>query len=81
MPEIKHTNMASAMLLGVPIDGDQSVDELLEAKLQERRQLSDRISLLNANNPLFLLKNCFSIPKLTYTLRIALRYTHQLLYE
>jgi hypothetical protein len=48
VPGIKHINTTSAMLLGAPIGGDQSVDEVLEAKLQELRRLSDRVSLLNA---------------------------------
>jgi hypothetical protein len=81
VPEIKHINTSSALLLGSPIGGDQSVDGVLEAKLQELRRLSERVSLLNAHDALFLLKNCFSIPKLTYTLRSAPCYTRHLLVE
>ena len=80
-PAIKHISTASAMLLGAAIGGDHSVDEVLEAKLQELRRLADRVSLLNAHDGLFLLKNCFSIPKLSYTLRTSPCYTHQLLVE
>jgi hypothetical protein len=81
VPEIKHINTTSAMLLGAPIGGDQSVDEVLEAKLQELRRLSDRVSLFNAHDALFLLRNCFSIPKPIHTLRSAPCYTSQLLVE
>ena len=80
-PAIRHISTASAMLLGAPIGSDQCVDEVLEAKLQELRRLADRVSLLNAHDALFLLKNCFSIPKLSYTLRTSPCYTHQLLAE
>ena len=75
-PDIKHVTSASAMLLGAPIGGRQSVDEVLSDKLLQLRRLSDRLSLLNAHDALFLLKNCFAIPKLTYTLRSAPCFKH-----
>jgi hypothetical protein len=59
----------------------QSVDQALVAKLHERRRLSGRLAHLNAHDALFLLKNCFAIPKLIYTLRCAPCYTRQLLSE
>ena len=80
-PDIRHVKTASALLLGAPIGGRQSVEDVLSAKLLELRRLSTRVSLLNAHDALFLLKNCFSIPKLMYTLRSAPCYTHQLLEE
>jgi len=54
---------------------------VLLAKLVELRRLPSRLSHLNAHDALFLLKNCFSIPKLTYTLHFAQFYTRQLLSE
>lgn len=80
-PDIKHVKASAAMLLGAPIGDVQSVDEVLTVKLFELRRLSDRLSHLNAHDALFLLKNCFTIPKLTYTLRCAPCYTRQLLSE
>jgi len=80
-PNIKHVRTASAMLLGAPIGGEQCIDDALSTKLKELRRLSDRVSLLNAHDALFLLKNCFTIPKLSYTLRTAPCYTRQLLAE
>jgi len=81
LPDTKHVKSSAAMLLGAPIDGDQSIDEVLLSKLVELRHLSSRLSHLNAHDTLFLLKNCFSIPKLTYTLRSAPCHTRQLLSE
>jgi hypothetical protein len=79
VPDINHVNTSDAMLLGAPIGSEQSVVEVLTVKLHELRRLSIRISQFNAHDALFLLKNCFSIPKLTYTLRSAPCYTQQLL--
>ena len=59
----------------------QRVDQALVAKLHELRCLSGRLVHLNAHDALFLLKNCFAVPKLTYTLRCAPCYTRQLLSE
>ena len=80
-PDIKHVSTASAMLLGAPIGGEQSIDDILSTKLQELQRLSNRLTLLEPHDALFLLKNCFSIPKLTYTLRSAPCYSRSLLSE
>jgi len=53
VPDIKHVNTASAMLLGALIGGEQSVGEVLSSKLQQLRCLSDRLSLLNVHDALF----------------------------
>ena len=80
-PSIQHVKTSSAILLSAPIGGNQSIDEVLATKLRELRRLCSTLKLLNAHDALFLLKNCFSIPKLTYTLRSAPCYTSQLLLE
>lgn len=80
-PDIKHIKSSAAMLLGAPIGDEQSVDDILASKLQDLRRFSTRLQLLNAHDALFLLKNCFAIPKLTYTLRSSPCYSHQLLLE
>jgi hypothetical protein len=59
----------------------QSIDQALVVKLLELRRLSGRLAHLNAHDALFLLKNCFAIPKLIYTLRCVPRYSRQLLSE
>ena len=78
-PYIQHVKAASAMLFGAPIGGTQSVDDVLSAKLRELRRLSSRLTLPNAHDARFLLKNCFAIP--TLTLRSAPCCTSQLLSE
>jgi hypothetical protein len=80
-PNIKHVKTAAAMLHGAPIGSEKSVEDVLKAKLEELRRLSNRLSLLHTHDALFLLKNCFSIPKLMYTLRGASCYSSQLLTE
>ena len=80
-PTIKHVNSSSAMLLGAAIGGTESMDSVLELKLEDLRCLSSRLSLLNARDALYLLKNCFSIPKLTYSLCCAPCYSRHLLAE
>ena len=69
------------MLLGAPIGGKQSLDAALLVKLEELCRLSNRVSLLHARDALFLLKNCFCIPKLMYTLRSAPCHSPPLLIE
>jgi len=46
-PDIKHVKPASAILLGAPIGGEQSVDEAFRVKLDELRRLSSRVSQLH----------------------------------
>ena len=59
---------ATAILLGAPVGGEQSVDLILEKKLSELKRLSDRLRQLNAHDVFYLLRHCFSLPKLQYTL-------------
>jgi len=70
-PGIQHVTTASARLLGAPIGSHESVRDVLTTKLQELQRLSYRVGLLSAHDALFLLRNCFAIPKLTYNLRSA----------
>jgi len=74
LAEFPHVNVVdpeTAILLGAPIGGEQSVDLVLENKLQELKRLSERLKLLSAHDAFFLLRNCFSLPKLQYTLRCS----------
>lgn len=81
IPDILHTNKTSAELMGAPVGGEEGIGRTLETKLKALRCLADRLSFLSAHDALFLLKNCFAIPKLTYTLRSAPCYRSQLLSE
>ena len=80
-PEIIHTSPSVATLLGAMIGSNQGTAVALFEKLKELKRLSENLQLLNAHDALFLLKNCFSIPKLTYTLRCTPCYNQGLLSE
>lgn len=71
MPNITHIPCGEAVLLGAPIGGDSAVEAVLNNKLTVFQRLASRLTSLNAHDALFLLKNCFSSPKLLYTLRCA----------
>ena len=69
MPNIRHVPCSEAILLGAPIGDDSTTDVILHQKLTVFQRLADRLISLTAHDALFLLKNCFSTPKLLYTLR------------
>ena len=71
MPNIRHIKCCEAELLGVPIGDKPGVDSVLLNKLAVFQRLATRLTSLCAHDALFLLKNCFSTPKLLYTLRCA----------
>ena len=52
-------------MLGSPI-GEHCRKELLDEKLKELDEISDVIDKLGAHYGFYLLKSCFSIPKLLY---------------
>jgi hypothetical protein len=79
MPNIRHIPSNEAVLLGAPVGDDKSVDTVLSSKLTTFRLLASRLTTLNAHDALFLLKNCFSIPKLLYSLRCAACYMSDVL--
>jgi len=71
MPNIRHIPCSEAILLGAPVGDETAVDKVLSSKLTVIRLRASRLTSLNAHDALFLLKNCFSIPKLLYSLRCA----------
>ena len=71
---IRHIPCGEAMLVGAPVGDETAVDSILSSKLAVFRRLASRLTSLNAHDALFLLKNCFSIPKLLYSLRCAACY-------
>jgi hypothetical protein len=64
-PNIIIVDPAMAVLLGAPVGGQQSIDMVLERKLKELTRLSDRLKFLRAHDAFFLLRNYFSLPKLS----------------
>jgi len=64
----------NAMHLGAPIGNSSCVDAVLIQKLDEFKRLQHRLKSLNVHNAFYFILNCFSLPKLLYTLRIAPRF-------
>ena len=78
-PSIMHVRSHQATLLGAPIGDDDKVNEIISVKIDEFQRLANRLKQLSAHDAFFLLKNCFSLPKLQYILRCAPCYRSQLL--
>ena len=81
MPNIRHIPSDDAIMLGAPVGSESSVDMVLNDKLAAFRLLASRLTSLQAQDALFLLKNCFSTPKLLYMLRCAACYKSAVLSE
>jgi len=79
MPNIMRVPCNDAVLLGAPIGDETAVDTVLNSKLAIFQRLASRLTTLNAQDALFLLKNCFGMPKLLYTLRCAPCYSSAIL--
>jgi hypothetical protein len=79
LPNIQHIPCGEALLLGAPVGDEKSVDAVLNGKLVVRKCLASRLMSLNAQDALFLLKKCFSTPKLSFILRYAACYTSPVL--
>ena len=70
-PNVVNVRCENAMLLGAPIGNSACVDAVLMQKLDEFKRLQHRLKLLNVHDAFYLIRNCFSLPKLLYTLRSA----------
>ena len=57
-----------ADLLGAPLS-NEGIDRAIASKIEALQTLRRNLSGVGAHNSLFLLKNCFLLPKLLYTLR------------
>lgn len=81
LPSIRHIPCGESLLLGAPIGDQTAVDSVLNSKLVVFRLLASRLTRLHAQDALFLLRNCFNMPKLLYTLRCAACYKSTVLSE
>jgi len=81
MPNIRHIPCSEAILLGAAVGDETAVDKVFSSKLAVFRLLTSRLTSLNAHDALFLLKDCFSIPKLLYSLRCASCFKSKILSE
>ena len=69
-PLFKVIGIASLDLLGAPLL-PPAVEPFLEKKLEDLSRLNEKLMLLDNHDAFFLLKNCFSLPKIMYLLRCA----------
>ena len=76
--QIIPTKKENLTLLGAPVL-PSAVDETLQSKLTSLCRMLDRLEQLDAHEALFLLRNCFAIPMLTYVLRAAASFTSPVL--
>ena len=68
------TKRHDLVILGAPIL-QPAIETDLRRKTEALKAMSDRLRLLDAHPALFLLRNCFAMPKLLYVLRSAPCYT------
>ena len=69
-PKIKLVTDETLTLLGAPIHA-AAIDGVLTEKLDHLSLMAERLESLDSHDALFLLKNCFALPKLMYFLRSA----------
>ena len=74
-PGIKVKTKENLTLLGAPIHPEAS-KSVLQEKLEDLERMSERLEMLDTHSALYLLKNVYSIPKLTYFLRTAPFFKH-----
>ncbi len=73
-PGIKVTAKEDLIVLGAPL-GTTSRTELMRSKIIELGRVTEIVDKLDAHYGFYLLKNCFSMPKLLYYLRTGACFT------
>ena len=68
LPNIRLLREQEFQLLGSPLTM-AAADPILQKKQDELKNMAERLKIIDAHEALVLLKNCFAIPKLLYTLR------------
>ena len=69
-PGVKEISATDLKLLGAPIL-QEAFEDVLHSKLENLKTMVERLKQLDSHDALFLLKQCFAIPKIMYTLRTA----------
>ena len=67
-PGVKLVDKENLTLLGSPIY-PEGIEAVLESKLENLELMASRLSKIDSHSALYLLRNCFAMPKLTYFLR------------
>jgi hypothetical protein len=80
-PSIIHVSTSKAGLLGAPIGSSDEIDVVLSKKITDFKRLACRLKQLCSHDAFYLLKNCFSLPKLQYILRCAPCYNSSVLFN
>ena len=70
MEGIKIVPKSNLKLLGDPVF-ESAVEEVLNDKIESLKLMMERLKQIESHEALFLLRNCFVMPKLTYFLRTA----------
>ena len=68
LPDLKVTNIEDSVILGSPISA-QGVRKELNIKLTDLKRMISRLNIIDPHQAFVLLKNSFTIPKMTYLLR------------
>ena len=80
MPRDQNPKKDELIILGSP-RGPKSEADLLEKKINELEKVNGTVEKLDAHYGFFMLKNCFSLPKLLYFLRTSTCFNHPALLE
>ena len=75
---VQQVDVTNLTLLGAVLER-QAMSTVLGKKISELSSMGDRLSWISSHHALFLLKNCFTLPKLLYILRTSPCFAHPLL--
>ena len=75
---VQQVDVTNLTLLGAPL-GKRAMSSVLGKKISELSSMGDRLSWISSHHALFILKNCFTLPKLLYILRTSPCFAHPLL--
>lgn len=76
IPGFQSLSRDNLFVLGAPLT-DESISPLVVQKQNKLHLFVDRLKLLNRHVAFFLLRHCFSIPRLTYFLRCSPMWKHE----
>jgi len=69
LPSVTHVDPRDAIVIGTPVEVDVIIDTVLHCKLKEFWRLVERLKNLDTHDTFYVLKNCFSLSTLMYTVR------------
>ena len=69
-PRIKTLKRDNLLLLGAPIL-EEAIEGGLLSKLDDLKRMTERLTFIDTQDAIFLLRNCYAIPRLAYFLRSA----------